>query len=117
MSLFLGIAFIGTSVLLLRWLKHWYAGAERTGSLADGLVVNFLLPTLAAILMSGAISIVMVFLSGITLLDGAAAAALSGLVVVAWRRMGRVVPRDNVVPLTPRPGVAPTPSSRARRAA
>ena len=113
MSLSLGIAFIGISVLSLRWLKHWYARREPAGGLADSLVVNFLLPTLAATLMSGAISIVLVFLNGITLIDTASAAFMFGLVIVAWRWLSRETPRDNVIPLTPKPGVnsAPTPTT------
>lgn len=121
MSLFIGIAFVGLSVLLLRWLKHWYARAERTGSFADAVVVNFVLPSISAALMSGAISIVMVLFGGITLVDAAAAVGVAGLIVVAWRRLGREKHPDNVVPLTPKPGVTsaphPKPLKAPRRAA
>jgi hypothetical protein len=121
MSLFIGMALIGISVLSLRWLKHWYARHERTGSFADAVVVNFVLPSIAATLMSGAIAIVIVLLDGITLVDAAAAALLAGLIVVAWRRMGREKHPDNVVPLTPKPGVTsaphPKPLKAPRRAA
>jgi len=107
MSLLVGIAFIGISVLSLRWLKHWYARHDRTGGLANGLVVNFVLPTLAATLMSGVIVILLAFLDGITLVDVAATAFMSGLIVVAWRGMGREKRLDNVVPLTPGLGAIP----------
>lgn len=121
MSLLVGIAFTGISVLSLRWLKHWYTRHDRTGGLADGLVVNLVLPTLAATLMSGAIAIVLALVDRVTLVDVAAAVFMVGLIVVAWRRMGREKRVDNVVPLTPRPGAVsaphPTPVKAPRHAA
>ena len=121
MSLLIGIAFIGISVLSLRWLKQWYAIDERSGGLADGLVVNFVLPSLAATLVSGAIMIVLALLGGVTLIDAAAAAFMSGLIALAWRRMSREKRPDNVVPLTPKPegtpGPQPTPVEAERRVA
>lgn len=121
MSLLLGVAFIGFSLLVLRWLKHWYATRDEAEGLVDNLLVNFVLPGLSGSLVIGAITIVSALYAGVVLTDAAAAAVLSAVVVVAWRWMGRKKPADNVVFLAPASGnSSPPPPARGevpRRAA
>jgi hypothetical protein len=103
MSLFIGILFITGSLLVLRALKLAYDRPASIHGLADGLIVNFVIPATSAGLVAGAAACVV----GLRAVPSLAEVGGAGLVVAAfylgWRGLGRLRTRSNVVPFTPKP--------------
>lgn len=104
MSLFTGISFLASSLLLFRALTIWNRNYGPIGRFANGIMVNFLVPLIAAGFVTGTgICIVSVW-SGTSLSDLGEAILTGMAFIVIWRGLGALPDRNSVVPFTPKPG-------------
>ena len=104
MSLFAGICFLTLSLLLFRALKIWNQKYGPIGRFANGVMENFLVPLIAAGLVTGSGVSVASIVAGTSWQDTGAAVLAGVVFVLIWRALGTLPGRNAVLPFTSEPG-------------